>query len=49
MCDVCIFGYVHINTGTLGVQKMALDPLELELWVIINTLCGCWEPNSGPL
>ena len=46
---VFVYGYVHECAAACGGQKRALDPLELELKVIVRgTSCGFWELNIGP-
>lgn len=34
-------------SGTHRIQKRALDPLELELQLVMSHLCGYWESNPG--
>lgn len=33
---MCVCGSVHRNTGTVGGQKRASDPLELKLWAVVS-------------
>lgn len=35
--------YVHLSIGTLGTQKKASDPLELELLAVVRHLMGVLE------
>lgn len=42
--DICV-RYVHVNTDACGGQKPVLDPLELELHVVVSGPCGSWEQN----
>lgn len=43
MCTVCV-------SGACGVQKRVLDPLGLELQMVVSNHAGrCRELNSGPL
>lgn len=30
-------------------QKRALNPLTLELWMVVSDCVGVWEPHLGPL
>ena len=39
----------HMCVGAQGGQRKVLDPLQLELQMIVRHLQRCWEPNSGPL
>lgn len=39
----------RVIAGTWRIQKRLLDPLELELQVVVNGPCECCEPNFGPL
>lgn len=38
-----------MTADSLGGQKRASHPLELELQVTVSHPCGCWEVNSGTL
>lgn len=39
-----------VSCDAHGVQKRVLDPLELELWVVVSLpVGGCWKPNLGLL
>lgn len=41
---------VHYGmSGAHGGLKRALNPLELELWMVYGPPCGCWESNLGLL
>lgn len=40
--------YMHVSAGAHGDQKMAADPLNLELQDVVNHCFGYWESNSGP-
>lgn len=46
----CLYVYVRIIClpGTCGSQKRVLASLELELWMMWDTM-WCWELNLGPL
>lgn len=46
-----MYSCVWVCVSAIGqvVQKRALDLLELELLEAMSCLCGCWDPNSGPL
>lgn len=35
--------------GGLRFQQSALDPLTLELWMVVSHRVGVWKPNLGPL
>lgn len=39
----------HVNAWSPRRQKRALNPLQMELQVICEPSCGCWEENLGPL
>lgn len=36
-------------SGALGGQKRSSDPLELELKMVVEPLCRCWESNLSPM
>lgn len=36
---------VRASVGAYGGQKRALNPFELEEWVVFNHSCGCWAAN----
>lgn len=44
----CIYMSVINVSGTFGDQKKIIDPLNLEVWMVMS-YHGCWGPNSGPL
>lgn len=48
---ICLYTHwvrvcIHLCGILLGTLKRALDPLELELQVFVNSLNECWGPNS---
>lgn len=43
---VYVSEFVYMCVFALGGHRRALDPLELELQVVVgHTQCGCWEPS----
>lgn len=38
----CMYGH-HLPAQCPWRSEEALDPLDLELWIVVN--CGSWEPN----
>lgn len=42
LCVICA-------AGAPGGQRRVSEPLELELQVVCEPPCGCWEFNPGPL
>ena len=43
VCNVCMCT-MYVNQA-YRCQKRALDPLELELQVVVSSRCQCWEWN----
>jgi hypothetical protein len=39
----------HMYAGCPQRPGEGVDPLELELQMVVKSACGCWESNSGPL
>lgn len=45
---VCVSMYVYVQSCSIhGGQRRVSDILELEFWMVVNHLMGCWEWNSG--
>lgn len=38
-----VYGYVHMNAGTLSIQKRALHALEWKLQEFVKHLMWLWE------
>ena len=48
MC-ACVSLSIPCVCSAVELQKKVLDPLELELHVIVCSLMWYWEPNLSPL
>jgi hypothetical protein len=47
-CPYTCLYTTHIP-GIQGKQKASPDVLELDLEMVVELPCGCWELNTGPL